>query len=91
MDLVAPLWESLEAKIFQELALYDLGLEIIKEVHEQKHKNGVYDWTAFLINYGLNHFEQTESIVVLKERYFETIKSIFKTYNFLTMLQYIAP
>lgn len=74
----APLWESLEAKIPQEFTLYDLGLEIIKEAHEQKHKNGVYHWIAFLINYRLNYFEQTESIAVLKEPYFETIKSIFK-------------
>ncbi|MBL4648366.1 MAG: hypothetical protein JKY03_01450 [Aureispira sp.] len=81
-DLGAPLWESLEAEIPQEFALYDLGLEIIKEAHEQKHKKGVYDWTAFLINYGLNYFEQTESIAVLEEQYFETIKSIFKAYDF---------
>jgi hypothetical protein len=81
-DLGAPLWELLEEETPQELALYDLGLEIIKEAHEQKHENGVYDWTAFLINYGLNYFEQTESIAVLKKQYFETIKSIFKAYDF---------
>ncbi len=81
-DLGSPFWEQLEAEVPQELALYDLGLEIIKEAHEQKDKNRVYDWTAFLINYGLNYFEQTESIEVLKEKYFETIKGIFTAYNF---------
>jgi hypothetical protein len=81
-DLGTPLWEELEKERPQELALYDLGFEIIKEAHEQKDKNGVYDWTAFLINYGLNYFEQTQSIAVLKEQYFKTIKNIFKTYDF---------
>lgn len=81
-DLGSPLWEELEGEKPQELALYDLGLEIIKESHEQKDKNGVYDWTAFLINYGLNYFEQSQSLEVLKEQYFKTIKSIFKAYDF---------
>lgn len=81
-DLGAPLWEQLEKEIPQELALYDLGLEIINEAHEQKDKSGVYDWTAFLINYGLNYFEQTSSIEVLKEQYFKTIKTIFTSYDF---------
>jgi hypothetical protein len=81
-DLGSPFWEQLEEEIPQELVLYDLGLEIIKEAHEQKQKNVVYDWTAFLINYGLNYFKQTESIDVLKEKYFETIKEIFKGYDF---------
>ncbi|CAA6808174.1 MAG: Unknown protein [uncultured Aureispira sp.] len=81
-DLGTPLWELLEAETPQEFDLYDLGFEIIKEAHEQNHKKGVYNWTAFLINYGLNYFEQTESLAVLKERYFKTIKRIFKTYDF---------
>lgn len=81
-DLGTLLWERLETEVPQEWALYDLGLEIIKEANEQKDKSGVYDWTAFLINYGLNYFEQSQSIETLKEHYFKTIKSIFKVYDF---------
>lgn len=81
-DLGSPLWEKLEKETPKEFALYDLGLEIIKEADEQNYKNGVYDWTAFLINYGLNYFEQNETIEVLKETYFKTIKRIFKKYDF---------
>lgn len=81
-DLGSPLWEQLEEEKPKELPLYDLGLEIIKEADEQNYENGVYDWTAFLINYGLNYFERTEPIEHLKEKYFKTIKLIFNQYDF---------
>lgn len=81
-DLGAPLWEQLEAERPKELALYDLGLDIIKEANEQKNKEGVYNWTAFLINYGFSYFEPKESIELLKENYFKTIKQIYNQYDF---------
>lgn len=81
-DLGSPLWEQLEKDKPQDIELYELGLEIIKEAHEQKNKNGVYNWTAFLINYGLNYFQQKESIAVLKEKYFKVIRVIFEQYDF---------
>jgi len=81
-DFGSPLWQQLEEEVPQKFAFYDLGLEIIQEAHEQKYKNMVYDWTAFLINYGLNYFEQKESIEVLKKKYFTDMKYIFTQYDF---------
>lgn len=81
-DFGSPLWEQLEESKPQDIELYELGLEIIQEAHEQKDRNAVYDWTAFLINYGFNYFEQKEPISVLKEKYFYSIKTILNQYDF---------
>ncbi|WP_156039710.1 hypothetical protein [Aureispira sp. CCB-QB1] len=81
-DFGSPLWDQLEEDSPQEFDLYDLSLEIILEAHEQKDKNRVYDWTAFLINYGLNFFKPNHSIDFLKETYFRAIKAIFQQYDF---------
>lgn len=81
-DFGSPLWNQLQERRPTLISSYDLALLIIKEADNKKQSSSVYDWTAFLINYGFAYQLSDAPLENLKEQYFVPIKAIYRKYNF---------
>ena len=69
---------------YLEINPYDLGVKILVEANNgSRDINLIYDWSAFLLNFGNEYFSEIGTIETLKETYLEKMSSIFKQHDFI--------
>lgn len=82
LDYDSPLWANDKKTILKNLFFYDLAKEIIEMAHHQKNENLVYDWTAFMLNYGVPFFSPELEDEKMITKYIAPIKIIFDSYSY---------
>ncbi|SFO91340.1 hypothetical protein SAMN05428949_6954 [Chitinophaga sp. YR627] len=80
IDYGSPLRKEEPALTIMEI--YDLGLYLIREAHQQQDRDRVYEWTAYILKFGAISLDDDADAEELISRYFKEIKSIFYSYDY---------
>ncbi|BDS10435.1 hypothetical protein [Aureispira anguillae] len=81
IDCDSPIWGN-NRPILTKMDPYELGKQLILEANRQGQRNLIYDWTAFLLNYGAIYFAENLTVETLIANCFETIAGVFAQHDF---------